>query len=321
MDIYEAVELITGIRIDPEIDMFFRQLTGQMPIQMQKMAQGESISSGVFNQPLIDGLDITQKVNVVDLTNTEIKSAKDLKKYISDLISKQTKETTSDGRIVNFVKKVFRTDGKGSIRIKDHLVYVRPNNMEVKDVHDKAINDILSLIQNSVLIEVFDNSKEEKVDYDKTYRFYVPVRVGDSIYTVRLTNLHNASKDKFESDIYEAIIESNRQDLVPTKTGESSPAYTISIENLLQNVKDHKGNPYILPTEIEIDGKKRSTRNSEGNQIANTVEGIRAFWKYFGNSVVVDEQGRPLVVYHGSTKEFEVFDLNKTNPESDLGKG
>ncbi len=54
-----------------------------------------------------------------------------------------------------------------------------------------------------------------------------------------------------------------------------------------------------LPETINIDGTERPTRNSEGKLIHPTEEGIRKFWKWFGNSVVVDDQGRPLVVYHG----------------------
>lgn len=40
---------------------------------------------------------------------------------------------------------------------------------------------------------------------------------------------------------------------------------------------------------IQIDGKKRSTRNSAGRRIARTEEGLRAFYDCFGDSKVVDE--------------------------------
>lgn len=55
-----------------------------------------------------------------------------------------------------------------------------------------------------------------------------------------------------------------------------------------------------LPGTIEIDGKQRPTTNSNGQPIAQTEEGVRNFWKWFGDSKVVDDQGRPLVVYHGT---------------------
>ena len=71
--------------------------------------------------------------------------------------------------------------------------------------------------------------------------------------------------------------------------------------NILTKEDIVKGN-FIL-----VNGKKRHARNSEGNMIHGTVEGLRAFWNWFGDSIVVDEQGRPLVVYHGTNKEFNSF--------------
>lgn len=59
------------------------------------------------------------------------------------------------------------------------------------------------------------------------------------------------------------------------------------------------GEPYTKAT-INIDGKERPTTNSNGQPIATTEQGLRNFYKWFGDSKVVDEQGRPLVVYHGS---------------------
>lgn len=66
---------------------------------------------------------------------------------------------------------------------------------------------------------------------------------------------------------------------------------------------------------IEIDGVLRPTRNSRGQLIHTTQSGITNFWRWFGDSFVVDAEGRPLVVYHGtplksSTNKapFDVFD-------------
>lgn len=68
------------------------------------------------------------------------------------------------------------------------------------------------------------------------------------------------------------------------------------------------GEPYTAAT-INIDGKERPTTNSNGQPIATTEQGLRNFYKWFGDSKVVDEQGRPLVVYHGRRSEtpFDTF--------------
>jgi hypothetical protein len=76
-----------------------------------------------------------------------------------------------------------------------------------------------------------------------------------------------------------------------------------------------------LPEIIEINGEDRWTVTADGSPIALTEEGVRNFWRWFGDSKVVDEDGKPLVLYHGTTGDFTSFDLSKANPESDLGVG
>ena len=65
---------------------------------------------------------------------------------------------------------------------------------------------------------------------------------------------------------------------------------------------------------ISINGVDRPITNSEGKAIHPTQEGISNFWKWFGDSKVVDDQGRPLVVYHGTSQDISVFN-------TDGGKG
>lgn len=59
---------------------------------------------------------------------------------------------------------------------------------------------------------------------------------------------------------------------------------------------------------IVVDGKERTVYNSEGKRIAKSKEALTNFWKWFSDSKVVDEQGRPLVVYHGTSSVFDTFD-------------
>lgn len=62
---------------------------------------------------------------------------------------------------------------------------------------------------------------------------------------------------------------------------------------------------------INIDGVERTVYNSNGDRIAQSEPALRNFWAWFGDSKVVDEQGRPLVVYHGTDAEFDTFDISK----------
>jgi hypothetical protein len=54
--------------------------------------------------------------------------------------------------------------------------------------------------------------------------------------------------------------------------------------------------PYSAPT-ITVDGIERPTTDSTGKQIAQTEQGLINFWRWFGDSKVVDKDGKPLVVH------------------------
>lgn len=56
-------------------------------------------------------------------------------------------------------------------------------------------------------------------------------------------------------------------------------------------------------THIEIKGRLRPRLNSLGQPIHPDEQGIINFWRWFGESLVVDHAGRPLVVYHGTAIE------------------
>ena len=75
---------------------------------------------------------------------------------------------------------------------------------------------------------------------------------------------------------------------------------------------DAKNDPALQRADtITVDGIERPRMNSNGQPIHDTEEGLRNFWRWFGDSKVVDAEGRPLVMYHGSRAQFEVFDFGR----------
>jgi len=56
----------------------------------------------------------------------------------------------------------------------------------------------------------------------------------------------------------------------------------------------------------KFDGGKPDIRFDDGGEVTESNN----FKKWFGDSKVVDKEGNPLVVYHGTDKEFNVFDEN-----------
>lgn len=60
-----------------------------------------------------------------------------------------------------------------------------------------------------------------------------------------------------------------------------------------------------LATHIDVDGVSRPIHNSAGRRIHATDDGIINFWRWFDGSEAVDDQGRPLVVYHGTMRDIK----------------
>lgn len=76
--------------------------------------------------------------------------------------------------------------------------------------------------------------------------------------------------------------------------------------------------PVKIKNAILVDGVARPRDNFDGKPIHPTDDGIRNFWRWFGDSKMVDDMGRPLVVYHGTSDSFSEFDLEHWN-RKDIG--
>lgn len=65
-----------------------------------------------------------------------------------------------------------------------------------------------------------------------------------------------------------------------------------------------------------------SSQNNEGRLIHPTASGVENFWSWFGNSRATDKNGNPMVVYHGTIDDFEVFSKAEggKNIANDSGK-
>ena len=91
------------------------------------------------------------------------------------------------------------------------------------------------------------------------------------------------------------------------------------IENMDVDLFDEE----VTTDYIMYKGIKKPTHDSTGELIYPTVQGIVNFYNWFGNSKVVDEQGRPFVVHHGSKtkKIFNVFNNSQGRAGSKLYVG
>lgn len=64
---------------------------------------------------------------------------------------------------------------------------------------------------------------------------------------------------------------------------------------------------------IEVDGIRRPITDSNGRLVGRDFQEQQNFWKFFGDSAVVDSEGRPLVVYHGTNADVTTFEVQYGN--------
>lgn len=85
-----------------------------------------------------------------------------------------------------------------------------------------------------------------------------------------------------------------------------------------ENAKLDAENPAYDGETIKINGQEKTVYNSNGDRIAQSKEALENFYRWFGDSKVVDEQGRPLVVYHGTDElNIETFDKDRAYSATD----
>jgi len=127
------------------------------------------------------------------------------------------------------------------------------------------------------------------------------------------------------NDLYEAIDQELRGNFRFLQQPDSA---TVEREQYLDQLDEYLGrlgvgtDAKIEDVKAAIDAdQKRMADEGELYQEGQIATESEAFKRWFGDSKVIDEDGQPLVVYHGTTADFEAFDRERANPESDLGAG
>lgn len=229
-----------------------------VPLKMAavKIAKGNSETLGErFFSPANRDVDPDYELKVVDITKyipSEPISKKGLRDYVKKYLYNQLNQRTNDGKAIIKVPE----SAKRQNHIADSSLYRVLNNPRMKDLkerHDGSILDITDLIRNSILVESQPNFKSNKKSNTARYHnFYVPIKAGNDLYAVRITaeeDKSNLGKAPMELELYDVIINKKADSRTSHRMGilaDSLPS-KITIRDLLRNVKDAHGQPFINP--------------------------------------------------------------------------
>ena len=236
-------------------------------------------------------------------------SKKDLTNYIKSLIGSNPISTSDKKAIVNFIARSKRT-GKGNVYIPSHIANSSKVETNNKGVRNTVVNNIVDLIKHSVLVDKSENrDKQTKPNVDYYYRCYVPVRVNNDIYTVRIT-LENNEKDNLfniiNGNVYDVIIDkkmtsahsmtNSQSSLMKSSSNSNIPQNNknvtsdqITIEDMLKDVLDAEGNTYYQSDSEDVIREKLSNENIQNkiDELSQRIEKLAEEESELDNSLLI----------------------------------
>ena len=261
--------------------------------------QGES-----FAQPVNAGVDLGQRVPVLDLSGAEgTSTTKELLTRLKDMALKDETWISRDA-------EVFATLPRGK-KLK-HVAYSsRKGDLRQRSNIASGLDE---LVQNAVLIESVPNNDPKKADVLNFHRLYVPVRTDAGVQAVRIVAEELKDSDRLrptDVELYDVVLEGQKESLgVPNdllaKEGVTTPRapFDASISDSQDDVKQKESpavNHGLLAEEVVPSPGAPSEIT-----IADMLRGVK------------DAEGRPYVgeeyrqtAYHGSPVLYDKFDMSK----------
>lgn len=292
----------------------------EYPITFQRGADG----SVGYNQPITNAdLNLDEEVDVLDLDAMPNELAGKSPREVIDYIKKISSGIANGIPTADFKVLVGLPQNSDSYGQR-HIVFNKSNrSSRNRTVNNVVLSNLSDIISKANVVEVSKNSKfkstkgiknarerqkqARKNSVKNFYRIYVPIKTGNNIYTLMLTAEDFNGRIELAPQSVQLYEITAQKKKLPTHSAGPSPSRlatsTISIRDMLRNVNDVEGNPYI---------------NEDGS---GNFTDTAAFKRWFGNSKVVDENGEPLKVYHGTGAEFEEFDLAHSGENYSEGQG
>ena len=210
-----------------------------------------SMMRDVYTHPVNAGVDLGQKVPILDLSAMEGTSTpKELLARLKDMALKDEAWISRDA-------EVFATLPRGK-KLK-HVAYssrkAQIDGTMALTRRNSVAGSLDELVQNAVLIESTPNNDPKKTDVLNFHRLYVPVRTDAGIQAVRIVAEELKGSDRLRPtnvELYDVVLEGQKEspgvpnDLL-AKEGVTAPGapFELTIADMLRGVKDAEGKPYV----------------------------------------------------------------------------
>ncbi len=209
---------------------------------------------GVYTHPVNAGVDLGQKVPILDLSgkipDAQRATPQELLDFLKAEFVGKEPSISADGEAMiglpsnSAAKHVVRSSWKG-------LTY------EDMDTRTAGLMSLRDVLQNATLVESSPNQKSSKTHLKNIHRFYIPVWSSDGLKTLRIVAHESKNSDgrtPVEVDLNDLIVE--RQNESPARLSgtplsgvlperQLRGASEVTIADMLRGVKDAGGRPYV----------------------------------------------------------------------------
>lgn len=244
---------------------------------------------------------------------------------LEDVLNLAIGTNDEERSLENYVKAIFKTPEEwaviaGVIGLQGGTISLAGNLLaDAMQRSGVPENKIAEVIQNST-----ENEKHDLIS---------GLLDDGTIQTSDLTDEERARQREIKDDIYQKLtnigIKNEEANNISILTGSMFEKYGTKNDESRKVFDDYINNlvvKYNIPADEKV-GQFQSA-NTAGTNNSAEISAAKKEWeekgtdskyfkKWFGDSKVVDESGEPLVVYHGSRNNFEVFE-HKEGLDSDI---
>lgn len=217
--------------------------------RVQIEANAKEVAGRGYAQPMNKDVDVDTPIRIIDVTPLFNKNNLNLDKKS---IIEQLKNTFKEGKLSADNKAVL---GIPNSLKRRHLVWNQIRGNQMKKAFDISLLTLDELVKSSILIESVKNQKKdkniEKGKVENYHYFYVPMRVGNYVYTMKIVGEEQQNEitlNPTKIDLY-SIIPTKKESTPHLHDGKingaSSLFNTFTIRDMLKDVKDYEGNNYI----------------------------------------------------------------------------
>lgn len=293
-----AVDAVKNAKLDnlEQVYMLARE------IAMADTTQSEQVN--LFGTQEIFNTTAIEKIKIVDRT---VKSLKTDKKIFSSLIRNQGKiQEKGKNKLDKKTNEEIKQEAAVAINLIEKLASMKGNISDKANELAKAVKEEQITMSEAVnQFREFATSKQTlKEIWGKAKN---EIKYNQEAIQKALEGLEEESKlavDKEKSEQEKASLRKKYNE-----------EYGGAFQAALFNVDSFKDGQQTLFDPLEF--YQKGLYQASNTEITKSA----AFKEWFGGSKVVDEDGKPLVVYHGSVKTFEAFDKDKASNEGDMGAG